>query len=113
VSAPGNSALDNASNDANQNMSPTAAGSCVQPCGSEALPPPAVVEPEKKHWIQIEMVDKEGKPVHGEDFKITLPNGTLIEGSLDEHGRSRIEGIDPGNCIVTFPNLDKDCWEPK
>ena len=109
----GKSALDSASNDANQNMSPSPAGGCVQPCGSAPLSPDTVLAPEKKHWIQIELVDKENKPVKGEDFKLSLPDGTVIEGSLDEHGRSRIEGIDPGTCTVTFPNLDKDSWEPK
>ena len=23
----------------------------------------------------------------------------------------KVEGIDPGNCTVTFPELDKDAWE--
>jgi hypothetical protein len=110
----GGSALSNASNDANQNMSPSPAGSPVQSCGS--APDPAsnqTVSPDKKHWIQIEMLDKEGRPVKGEDFKLSLPDGTVIEGSLDDRGRSRFGGIDPGSCTVTFPNLDKDSWEPK
>ncbi len=106
------SSLDNAASDANQNLSSAPAGSPTQSCGS---PPPAdtVVSPDKKHWIVIEMVDAEGKPVAGEDYKITLPDGSIVEGSLDEKGRDRISGIDPGTCKVTFPNLDKDSWQPK
>lgn len=66
----------------------------------------------KKSWIEIELVDKEGKPVPGEAYEVTLPDGTQIaSGSLDHKGFKRIEGIDPGNCKVTFPRLDKDAWK--
>ena len=69
---------------------------------------------EKKNWIEIELVDDNGKPVPGEKYRVTLPDGTTMdEGALDEKGRARIDGIDPGNCKVTFPNLDKDAWKPK
>lgn len=68
---------------------------------------------QKKSWIEIELVDEDKKPVPGERYRITLPDGTtLAEGTLDEKGRARVEGIDPGTCKVTFPDLDKDAWEP-
>lgn len=110
MSGNGNSAADNAASDANQNMSPSPAGSPSQSCGSPPTPDP-VVSPDKKHWIAIELVDDLGKHVPYEDYRITLPDGTSFEGSLDSKGRARINGIDPGNCQVTFPNLDKDMWE--
>lgn len=108
----GNSALDNASNDANQNMSPSPAGSPSSTCGS---PPPAdtVVSPDKKHWIAIELVDEHGKHVPYEDYRITLPDGTVIEDSLDRKGHAKINGIDSGTCRVTFPNLDTELWKRK
>jgi|SRR6516162_10469690 type VI secretion system secreted protein VgrG len=107
-----NSALNNASSDANQNMSAAPAGSCVQPCG-DAAPPPNVVAPQKKHFVAIQMIDEEGKPAAGEDFKITLPDGTVQEGTLDAKGEARINGIDSGTCKITFPDLDKESWGPK
>lgn len=67
---------------------------------------------EKKSWIEIELVDEENNPVPGEKYKVILPDGkTVAEGTLDEKGFARIEGIDPGTCKITFPNLDKDAWE--
>ncbi len=43
---------------------------------------------------------------------ITLPDGsTVATGTTDEKGRARVEGIDPGTCKVTFPELDKDAWK--
>ncbi len=66
---------------------------------------------EKTSWIEIEMVDEEDEPVTGEKYKITLPDDTLAEGTLDNNGFARVDGIDPGTCKVTFPELDKDAWE--
>lgn len=112
-----NGGLDVAEKDADQDFGSEPAGGSVSTCGSSSFnrssvsaSPPTVVDPKKKHWIQIEMVDTEGKPVVGEDYKITLPDGTVVEGSLDVRGKARINGIDPGTCKITFPDLDKECW---
>jgi type VI secretion system secreted protein VgrG len=68
----------------------------------------------KKSWIEIVLEDEAGKPCPGEHYRITLPDGTtLAEGTLDDKGFARVDYIDPGSCKVTFPDLDKDAWEPK
>jgi type VI secretion system secreted protein VgrG len=112
VSDPPNNGLNNAVADADQSMSPTPAGDCAQPCGS-ASPPATAVSPVKKHFVAIQLVDEEGKPAAGESYRLTLPDGTIHEGTLDKRGRDRVNGIDAGTCKITFPNLDKDSWEPK
>jgi type VI secretion system secreted protein VgrG len=69
---------------------------------------------DKKHWIAIKLVDDAGKPVAGEPYKITLPDGTTVaDGTLDDKGTARVDGLDPGSCQVTFPNRDKQSWKPK
>lgn len=85
--------------------------------GSEQIkphkPPQTQEEKEKKpSWIAIKMVDEANKPVTGMAYRVTLPDGeTVAEGTLDEKGSARVEGIEPGSCKVTFPDLDKSAWE--
>ena len=67
---------------------------------------------DKKHWIEIELLDEDGNPVPGEPYRITLPDGTTAaSGTLDHKGCARVDHIDPGTCQVTFPNLDKEAWQ--
>lgn len=89
----------------------------VRPSPASSAPthdPNSEENKDKKHWIEIELKDEAGRPVPGEAYKITLPDGTTVaDGTLDEKGHARVENVDPGNCKVTFPNLDQDAWEPK
>lgn len=79
-------------------------------------PPPAGPPPAKEEdvrtWIEIELVDQDGKPVVGEKYRIDLPDGTMRRGSLDSNGRARVDQIDPGFCEVSFPGLDASEWRP-
>ena len=69
---------------------------------------------DKKSWIEIELTDQDSKPMAGEPYRVTLPDGqTLAEGTLDDKGKARVEALDPGTCKVTFPQRDKRSWKPK
>ena len=83
----------------NQLASRTPSGKTVEPC------PLA-----KTTWIEIVLVGEDDQPVAGERYRITLPDGYVIEGRLDAKGEARAEDLDPGNCVVTFPDLDADAW---
>ena len=100
--------LDLAENDADQTFWYDPVGTSVLPCSSDL--PPRVVSTEKKHWIEIALLDEKGNPVAGQSYQIRLPNGTVVTGSLDSRGLARVEGIDPGTCKVTFPDLEKKAW---
>ena len=78
--------------------------------GSEQVKPHKPDE-EKTSWIEIEMVDEENEPVPGEKYKITLPDDSVAQGTLDDKGFARVDGIDPGNCQICFPDIDKYQWE--
>ncbi len=75
-------------------------------------PPPGTTPPTTDQaWIEIELIDENNQPVPGEPYKIELPDGSVATGSLDSNGFARVDGIDPGTCQVTFPNLHKDSWQ--
>lgn len=72
---------------------------------------PAEKQKEKKAWIEIILVDMEGKPVPGVKYRITPPGGQPVEGRLNEHGQAALYQIEPGSCKITFPDLDRESWE--
>ena len=69
-------------------------------------------EDETHHWIEIELKDDDGNAVPCEPYEVTLPDGeSVASGRLDMDGYARIEGIDPGNCHITFPQRDSRTWK--
>jgi hypothetical protein len=75
-------------------------------------PERAEEKPKKKTWIEIMLVDMEGKPVPGVRYRVTLPDGgEPQEGTLNESGQAGYYEIEPGTCKVTFPDFDAEAWE--
>jgi hypothetical protein len=66
---------------------------------------------ENLSWIEIELVGEDDEGIPGEKYKITLPDESVAEGTLDEKGFARIEGFEKGTCKVCFPDIDKEAWE--
>ncbi|HDP24291.1 MAG TPA: hypothetical protein ENN34_02500 [Deltaproteobacteria bacterium] len=93
------------------------AGTAFQSVAREAKPhrPPKDEEEAQQQgktgWIEIELVGEDDKPIPGEKYRITLPDGCLAQGTLDEKGFARVEGFEPGTCTVSFPDIDQDAWE--
>lgn len=86
--------------------------------GSEKVKPHKPPESEeekaaKTDWIEIELLDDQDKPVAGQAYKVTLPDGSEDSGTLDNNGFVRIDSIEPGSCKVTFPGLDGSSWDKK
>ena len=70
-------------------------------------------DPSQPDWIAIALVTPEGEPVAGEPYVVTLADGKEIHGKLDNLGKVRIEGVDPGSCKVSFPERDGKEWKPR
>jgi len=64
------------------------------------------------HWISIRLLDRRARGIAGAAYRVTLPDGVLVEGSLDAYGRVRIEGIPAGMCRVVFPDHDVEREQP-
>jgi hypothetical protein len=70
--------------------------------------PEPAEKPKTPHYIEIELLDDEKVPMAGEPYEIILPDGsTLASGTLNDKGRARVDGIDPGTCRVRFPKRDQ------
>jgi hypothetical protein len=66
----------------------------------------------KLSWIEIRLVDGEGKPVPGAAYEVILPDGSIRSGSLNAKGVARYDQIAAGKCEVRFPELDAKEWQP-
>jgi hypothetical protein len=64
----------------------------------------------KLTWIEIVLVDEQGRPIPRERYRVVLPDGRSRTGQLDDQGFARLEGIEPGTCDVAFPDIDGREW---
>jgi hypothetical protein len=71
----------------------------IQPCDSN------------KTWVAIQLIDEQQKPAPSARYRITLPDDSIREGTLDEEGTTREDGIDPGQCQISFPEIDGRKWK--
>jgi len=68
---------------------------------------------EKLHWIEIELIDEDDKPVANEAYRLQLPDGSIRTGKLDAKGRAYVGDIvASGQCKVCFPEIDAREWRP-
>ena len=86
------------------------AGAAAGAAGGGAATLAPIVGDQTKTFIEIEMVDDKGRPVPDLAYRIEAPDGKQYEGTLDADGKARVDDIEPGNCRITFPDLDKDAW---
>ncbi len=96
-------------------MTPAVLAAASAPTHSPT-PPASATEEEKqskKHWVEISLENADGSPAAGVAYQVTMPDGSIASGSLDDKGFAREDGIDPGQVQITFPDLDKEAWEPK
>ncbi|WP_394829015.1 carboxypeptidase-like regulatory domain-containing protein [Pendulispora albinea] len=68
-------------------------------------------EPVTEDWVGLRIVDQNGRPVPGVQYRITLASGATIEGEVDSNGKARIEGLSPGPCSIACPDLDGRAWD--
>lgn len=46
----------------------------------------------------------------GVAYRITLPDGIQRTGNVDRFGLVRLEGVDPGQCVLELPEVDGREW---
>jgi hypothetical protein len=77
-------------------------------------PPPALTWKEKEkalHWIEIQLVGEDDSPVGNMKYRVRLPDGEIVTGTLNDNGFARLDRLEQsGTCEVCFPDLDKEAW---
>jgi phage protein D len=61
-------------------------------------------------WLEVELIDHDGRPVAGEKYKVQTSDGRVVEGRLDAQGRARVVGVRPGSNTVSFPDFERG-WQ--
>jgi hypothetical protein len=61
-------------------------------------------------WIALELVRERGGAVALARCLVETANGEVHSLSTDTQGQLRLEGIAPGPCKVSLPELDGDAW---
>lgn len=79
---------------------------------AEATPGSPITVPCNPTWIEVRLVDTEQHPMAGEPYRLRLPDQSIREGSLDEEGKVRVDGIPAGQCQVSFPQIHGEEWSP-
>lgn len=64
-------------------------------------------------WIEVVLVDPEGRPVSDVPYSVKLADGTVRVGRLNQAGFARLDGIPVGGCDVSFTTIDGREWGRK
>jgi hypothetical protein len=67
---------------------------------------------EERAYIEISLIDDEGRPVPYEPYLVKLPDGSERRGFLDGSGLAVVRDIPAGTCQICFPDLDGELWQP-
>ena len=81
---------------------------------ADAAPGQPMIQPcrDTQSWIEVRLVDPDGKPIPGERFELRLPDQSLQKGSLDSQGSVRFDAIVAGSATIAFPGIDAREWKP-
>jgi hypothetical protein len=67
----------------------------------------------ERTWMEIQLWDHmTHRPVPGAAYKLSLGDGSVRYGRLDDSGLARYDGIDAREARVEFPEWDAADWEP-
>ena len=81
---------------------------------AQASPNQQMVQPceDQKTWVEVQLVDDDGAPVPDRAYRVQLPDGSLMTGTLDSEGKVRFDSIIPGTCQIEFPDIHSREWKP-
>jgi uncharacterized Zn-binding protein involved in type VI secretion len=60
----------------------------------------------QKTWVEIEVAFADGAPMSLEYYRVEAAGNVVREGWTDANGKLRLEGLDPGDCKISFPDIE-------
>lgn len=57
--------------------------------------------------LRLALLDAAGQPVVDEPYRVTLPEGAVVEGRLDEFGTARVSAVEGATCRAAFPARER------
>jgi uncharacterized Zn-binding protein involved in type VI secretion len=90
-----------------------ASSSTGGPPGAPGSPSPAPAPPEpapEPTFVEIVLVGEDLRPVAGERYLLTTPDGVVHDGVLGTTGSIKVWTTVAGDCTLEFPDLDRDAW---
>ena len=77
--------------------------------GTSTSPDAAGTEARRERtWVAIALTDMDDVPIPHERYWIKLPDGTVREGVLDAQGSAWFDDLDPGQCVIRWPDRDEE-----
>ena len=67
--------------------------------------------PTRLSWIEIVLLDPDGRPVPDAPYAVKLADGSTRQGRLNQVGFARLDGIPVGGCDVSFTTIDGREWD--
>lgn len=86
-----------------------AGGGPAEQTAPESEPPPRKAAVKTPDWIEIRCVDGNGEP-HAAAYRLELPDGRVLIGTTQD-GTIYISGVDPGDCKLSFHEIDAAAWK--
>jgi len=79
----------------------------AQQATPDPLPPREMTTPTQPSFVEFRVVSETGESLEGTSWKVTLPNGSVQQGTLGADQTIRIDGVlDPGDCHVELNTPD-------
>lgn len=73
-------------------------------------PPPDSVTSDQQDgpdWIDVAVVTDNGQPAADLKYKLTLPDGSVMQGQTGKDGVVKVRGIKKGKCKISLPDFDE------
>lgn len=63
-------------------------------------------------WVEIRLIDGKGEAIANEAYSLKCPEGKTYEGVTDAKGIIKLTGLKPGDCELTFKNIESSGLRP-